>query len=272
MFNVPDTYTSLRHARSAHDRDAHTHGIERLVGARDPLALLERRHDHDRRQAPGRVAAAEVDRQARLRQAHRHRPAGRAAGVVLPDDKWYGTAILNVPIGESIAVTPLQMAALYGAIANGGMWIQPHVTAAIGDTPTTGWKTRQLVSPHVARQLRGMLTDVVDEGTGDAGAHPGLQRGGQDRHDAEVRRQARHLLRSVQGRVRVPDVVRRLRARQEPALRRARHGRRAARQERRHARCSRAASSRPRRSSASPRASCRSCGCAPDRPAAQLNN
>ena len=42
------------------------------------------------------------------------------------------------------------MAALYGSIANGGTWIQPHVTAAIGGKPVTGWKKRQLVSPHVA--------------------------------------------------------------------------------------------------------------------------
>ena len=66
---------------------------------------------------------------------------GRAARACrCRDDKWYGTGILNVPIGESIAVTPLQMAALYASIANGGQWIQPHITAAIGGKPITGWK------------------------------------------------------------------------------------------------------------------------------------
>ena len=92
---------------------------------------------------------------------------------MLDDDKWYGTAILNVPIGEGIAVTPLQMAALYGSIANNGVWLQPHITAAIGTKPTTGWKKRQLVSAHVARELRSMLTDVVDDGTGELAAVPG---------------------------------------------------------------------------------------------------
>jgi cell division protein FtsI/penicillin-binding protein 2 len=91
---------------------------------------------------------------------------GEVPGRPLDNDKWFGTAILNVPIGESIAVTPLQMAALYASIANGGTWIQPHITAAIGGKPTTGWKHRQLVSKHVARELRGMLTQVVDVGTG----------------------------------------------------------------------------------------------------------
>lgn len=91
---------------------------------------------------------------------------GEAAGIVLPDKKWYGEGILNVPIGESIAVTPLQMAALYASVANKGRWIQPHVTAAIDHKPLTGWTTRQVVSQHVASELRGMLTDVVDRGTG----------------------------------------------------------------------------------------------------------
>jgi cell division protein FtsI/penicillin-binding protein 2 len=98
---------------------------------------------------------------------------GEQHGIPLPDDKWYGTAILNVPIGEGIAVTPLQMAALYGSIANGGQWIQPHVTAAIGSKPVTGWRKRQLVTPHVARELRSMLTGVVDYGTGTLARIPG---------------------------------------------------------------------------------------------------
>jgi cell division protein FtsI (penicillin-binding protein 3) len=100
---------------------------------------------------------------------------GEEPGQTLPDDKWYGTAILNEPIGEGIAVTPLQMAALYGSIANGGTWVQPHVTAAIGGKPTKGWQTRQLVSPHVAAELRTMLTKVVDlpNGTGVKARIPG---------------------------------------------------------------------------------------------------
>jgi cell division protein FtsI/penicillin-binding protein 2 len=91
---------------------------------------------------------------------------GEEPGSVLPNDKWYGTAILNVPIGEGVAVTPLQMAALYASIANDGVWIQPHVTASIGSKPVTTWRKRRLVTTHVARELRSMLTGVVDYGTG----------------------------------------------------------------------------------------------------------
>ena len=75
---------------------------------------------------------------------------GERKGVLLDDDKWYGTAILNVPIGEGIAVTPLQMAALYGSVANGGKWIQPHVTAAIGGKPDH--QLEEAPARHAARR------------------------------------------------------------------------------------------------------------------------
>jgi cell division protein FtsI (penicillin-binding protein 3) len=99
---------------------------------------------------------------------------GEEPGQTLPDDKWYGTAILNEPIGEGIAVTPLQMAALYASVANDGTWVQPHITESINGKPTTGWKTKQLVSRHVAKELRSMLTAVVEsDGTGVDARIPG---------------------------------------------------------------------------------------------------
>jgi cell division protein FtsI (penicillin-binding protein 3)/stage V sporulation protein D (sporulation-specific penicillin-binding protein) len=57
----------------------------------------------------------------------RHRLPGREPGIVLPPDKWSGSTIGNVPIGQGIAVTPVQMAAAYAAIANRGVWSRPHL-------------------------------------------------------------------------------------------------------------------------------------------------
>ena len=167
-FRVGDAYTKTfenpHFVRTI--RDAHSHPVEDWT-ARQILA-----HSSN----VGTITIAEKRLgQTRLQRWIKALGFGRRTGVdlpgelpgrVLPDDKWYGTAILNVPIGEGIAVTPLQMAALYASVANGGMWIQPHVTAAIGGKPVTGLTRRQLVSSHVARELRGMLTDVVDYGTG----------------------------------------------------------------------------------------------------------
>ncbi len=50
---------------------------------------------------------------------------GESPGIVLPSDKWSGSTIGNVPIGQGIAVTPVQMAAAYAAIANRGVWSAP---------------------------------------------------------------------------------------------------------------------------------------------------
>ncbi|MGH3020948.1 MAG: peptidoglycan D,D-transpeptidase FtsI family protein, partial [Gaiellaceae bacterium] len=56
---------------------------------------------------------------------------GETRGIVLPPDEWSGSTIGNVPIGQGIAVTPLQMAAAYGAIANGGIWLEPHLVERV---------------------------------------------------------------------------------------------------------------------------------------------
>jgi cell division protein FtsI (penicillin-binding protein 3) len=100
---------------------------------------------------------------------------GESPGQVLPLDKWYGSTIGNVPIGQGIAVTPIQMAAAYGAIANGGVWVQPHLVDRIGDRVFDGYKRHRIVSPAIDRELKSMLTGVVDEhgATGTAAAIPG---------------------------------------------------------------------------------------------------
>ena len=50
---------------------------------------------------------------------------GEAAGQ-LPE-KWNGVTIDQVPMGQGIAVSPLQLAAAYAAIANDGVLVQPHL-------------------------------------------------------------------------------------------------------------------------------------------------
>jgi cell division protein FtsI (penicillin-binding protein 3) len=100
---------------------------------------------------------------------------GESPGIVLPPDKWSGSTIGNVPIGQGIAVTPVQMAGAYAAIANHGVWSRPHLVdhAAGGGRPSLNRK--RLVSTRVAGQLMTMLKDVVAEGTGQYAAMPGYQ-------------------------------------------------------------------------------------------------
>jgi cell division protein FtsI/penicillin-binding protein 2 len=100
---------------------------------------------------------------------------GESPGQVLPLDQWSGSTIGNVPIGQGVAVTPIQLISAYSAIANGGVWIQPHLVSKIGGRTVTGYTRRRLVSPAVDAQLKSMLTGVVDEhgGTGNEAQIPG---------------------------------------------------------------------------------------------------
>jgi cell division protein FtsI/penicillin-binding protein 2 len=100
---------------------------------------------------------------------------GESPGQVLPLDKWWGSTIGNVPIGQGIAVTPIQLASAYAAIANGGVWVQPHLVERIGGRRMHTFKRRRVVSPAVDAVLKAMLTGVVDEhgGTGNAAAIAG---------------------------------------------------------------------------------------------------
>ncbi|MGD0272185.1 MAG: penicillin-binding protein 2 [Gaiellaceae bacterium] len=89
-----------------------------------------------------------------------------SSGIVAPLDKWYGSAAGTIPIGQGIAVTPIQLAAAYATIANGGVWVQPRLVERIGGKAAPAPKKRRVVSPYVAGELMRMLRDVVDEGTG----------------------------------------------------------------------------------------------------------
>jgi cell division protein FtsI/penicillin-binding protein 2 len=72
-------------------------------------------------------------------------------------------------------VTPIQMAAAYGAVANRGVWVQPHLVDHVGDARSFAPKRRRVVSRAVAAQLVTMLKNVVAEGTGTEAVVPGYQ-------------------------------------------------------------------------------------------------
>jgi cell division protein FtsI (penicillin-binding protein 3) len=100
---------------------------------------------------------------------------GESPGIVLPTDKWSGSTIGNVPIGQGIAVTPVQMAAAFAAVANGGVWSRPHIVDHVEGGGRPSLHRRRLVSTQIAGQLMTMMKDVVAEGTGQYAAIPGYQ-------------------------------------------------------------------------------------------------
>jgi cell division protein FtsI (penicillin-binding protein 3) len=100
---------------------------------------------------------------------------GESPGYVLPLDEWSETTIGNVPIGQGISVTPIQMASVYAAVANDGVWIQPHLVDRVGGHAPTHWKRRRLMSPAVDHEIKAMLRGVVNDpgATGNEATIPG---------------------------------------------------------------------------------------------------
>lgn len=98
---------------------------------------------------------------------------GETSGIVLPVDEWSGSTIGNVPIGQGIAVTPVQMAAAYAAVANRGVWIAPHLVDHVSGGRRAKAERRRVLSAPIAGQVLRMLEDVVSEGTGTLAAVPG---------------------------------------------------------------------------------------------------
>ena len=98
---------------------------------------------------------------------------GESAGIVLPPDRWSGSTIGNVPIGQGIAVTPIQLAAAYATIANRGVWTRPHLVERTAGLPRRRPERRRVLPGVVAAQLNTMLRLVVTEGTGTLAAVPG---------------------------------------------------------------------------------------------------
>jgi cell division protein FtsI (penicillin-binding protein 3) len=100
---------------------------------------------------------------------------GETQGFVLPPEKWSGSTIGNVPIGQGIAVTAVQMAAAYGAVANKGVWVQPHLVDHVQGRPHRGPHGHRILSRTIAAELNAMLQNVVTEGTGAYAAVPGYK-------------------------------------------------------------------------------------------------
>jgi cell division protein FtsI/penicillin-binding protein 2 len=100
---------------------------------------------------------------------------GESPGLVLPLDDWSDSTIGTVPIGQGIGVTSVQMVALYGTIANGGVWVQPHLVDRIEGAGARVFqpRKRRVVSARTARELSRMLEGVVTRGTATTAAIPG---------------------------------------------------------------------------------------------------
>ena len=92
-------------------------------------------------------------------------------GRLAPPKSWTQQSSASLAMGYEIMVTPLQLAAAYAAIANGGELLQPalikEIHSADGALQYRHERrvVRRVMSNAVARTMRGMLKSVVDDGT-----------------------------------------------------------------------------------------------------------
>jgi cell division protein FtsI (penicillin-binding protein 3) len=104
---------------------------------------------------------------------------GEERGIVLPVSKYSGSSMGNLPIGQGVAVTPMQMATAYAAIANGGMLRTPQVVRRIDGRKVPTPKGKRVISSRTAFQLRTMLEGAfAPGGTASEVAIPGYKLAG----------------------------------------------------------------------------------------------
>lgn len=104
---------------------------------------------------------------------------GESPGIVLDRSDWTGPTIATIPIGQGIAVTPMQLASAYATLANGGVWVEPKLlSGTVGAhgrvQPSNVPASKRVVSENTAAQMVRILTRVVEKGTGIEAQIPGF--------------------------------------------------------------------------------------------------
>jgi cell division protein FtsI (penicillin-binding protein 3) len=118
-------------------------------------------------------------------------------GLLTPPRKWGSTSILSLAIGQEIGVTPVQLVTMVSTIANGGVYMPPHILLQSTDElkgdprlkPAAFRPENQLpailpdgahrvIKELTAAKMRSIMEGVVTEGTGRAAALNGYSSGG----------------------------------------------------------------------------------------------
>jgi len=131
---------------------------------------------------------------------------GDRSGIELPSEtrgllrnpkKWGATSILSMAIGQEVGVTPVQLVTMVSTIANGGVYMPPHILLQSTDQmkgdprlqPVAFRPANQLpstlpdgahrvIKEITSAKMRMMMQGIVVEGTGRKGALNGYSAGG----------------------------------------------------------------------------------------------
>jgi cell division protein FtsI (penicillin-binding protein 3) len=118
-------------------------------------------------------------------------------GLLQPPRKWGSTSILSMAIGQEIGVTPVQLVSMVSTIANGGVYLPPHVLLqstdqmkgdprlqAVAFKPsfqlpaTLPDGSHRVIKELTAAKMRAMMQGIVIEGTGKQAALNGYSSAG----------------------------------------------------------------------------------------------
>lgn len=94
---------------------------------------------------------------------------GEVSGLIRPPERWSGVSIGSVPIGQEVAVTPLQVLRAYAAVANGGYLVTPHVVSRIVSPEgqelwNAEYKPKRVLSQKTAEKFKDILKMVTQDG------------------------------------------------------------------------------------------------------------
>ncbi len=125
---------------------------------------------------------------------------GETRGLLKPPERWQPTTIGSIPMGQEVAVTPIQLVTMASTIANGGVYLPPHIVLRSTDMargnpglqpmtfhpPALGAElpepmpagAHRVIATLTAGQMRKLMEGVVVNGTGKAAQLNGYSAGG----------------------------------------------------------------------------------------------
>ncbi len=105
---------------------------------------------------------------------------GESSGIMLPLYRWSAASLATIAYGQGISATPMQMAAVFATLANGGRSVRPRLVSATIDPEGNRHRLPvergpRVVSEETAQMVTRMLAYAVDLGTGRNARVPGYQ-------------------------------------------------------------------------------------------------
>ena len=120
---------------------------------------------------------------------------GEEEGILFSADDMRDSDIATTAIGQSIAVTPLQLVTAMAAIANGGTLMHPYIVREIRNPDGSVYEERapreirRVLEPTVDRTLIGLLEQVVASGGGKKAGVKGYRIAGKTGTAQKIRRE-----------------------------------------------------------------------------------